>query len=158
VDADCLVSVPAIAFQKFADELNSLGCVMDQPAKNSPITVAGLQTQISARHFMTIECQAIQAEMFVPKVPLQDEILRRAVEKPLGDRTVKVTTAEDLILLKMAFHRQKDIGDVRSILFHQRGKLDLDYLYEWSPRVHDDATVSEMEQLINEFDTDVGTT
>lgn len=150
-DADCLVNVPAIAFQQFADELNSLSCVMDEPTKNSPITVAGLQSQIAARRYMTIERRSIQAEMFIPTVPLQDEILRRAVEKPLGDRTIKVTTAEDLILLKLAFHRHKDIGDVRSILYLQRGKLDLDYLYEWSPRVHDDATVAELEQLINEF-------
>jgi len=46
---------------------------------------------------------------------------------PLENRDVKVTTAEDLILLKMAFHREKDIGDVRGILRVQQTRLDLSW-------------------------------
>ena len=70
----------------------------------------------------------MRVEFFVPAVPLQEEILRRAVPLTLGGRPVPITTAEDLILLKLIVHRVKDLLDVRGILWLQRGRLDLDYL------------------------------
>lgn len=100
-----------------------------------------------------IECfrDSVRIELFAPVVPLQDEILRRAVAMPLGDREVPITTAEDLILLKLAFHRAKDLQDVRGILWVQRGRLDLDYLRYWSAKSHEKDVQQELEQLIAEF-------
>ena len=90
-------------------------------------------------------------ELFVPVVPLQEEILRRAVVLPLDDREIPVTTAEDLILLKLAFHREKDLHDVRGILWVQRRRLDLDYLKHWSARTLEDPVQRELETLIKEY-------
>jgi len=39
-----------------------------------------------------------------------------------------MTVAEDLILLKMAFHRLKDLRDIKDILHVQRGRPDIPYL------------------------------
>jgi hypothetical protein len=55
---------------------------------------------------------------------------------------------EDLILLKMAFHRQKDLQDVRGILGVQKDRLDLAHLRSWSARTLDDQTADELDRLI----------
>jgi hypothetical protein len=155
-DVDCLISLPAIKYQSFADELNALGCtLLDQSDRGVPITVPQLLEQVGKRKL--IECYyplpdgPVRVELFVPAVPLQEEILRRAVRIPLGDRGVSITTAEDLILLKLAFHRTKDLQDVRGILWVQRGRLDLDYLRQWSARTHERAVQNELDQMISEY-------
>jgi hypothetical protein len=93
----------------------------------------------------------VRVELFVPAVPLQNEILRRAVPILIRDREIRITTAEDLILLKLVFHREKDLRDVRGILWVQRGKLDLDYLRHWSARTHEPDLQKELDQLIEEY-------
>ena len=71
-------------------------------------------------------------ELFIPVVPLQHSILKRAVARLFHGHDIRVTTAEDLILLKMAFHRHKDLQDIKGILHVQRGRLDIPYLRHWS--------------------------
>jgi hypothetical protein len=158
-DVDCLISLPKIKYQLFADELNAIGCTcLDDCGNNIEITVPRLLQQVAQRKL--IECNyqlanaPVRVELFVPAVPLQDEILRRAVPMQVRDRQIRITTAEDLILLKLVFHRIKDLQDVRGILWVQRGRLDLDYLTYWSRQTHEISVQTEMEQLIAEYTSD----
>jgi len=86
-------------------------------------------------------------------VPLQGEILRRAVLMPFENQQIPVTTAEDLVLLKLVFHREKDLHDVRGILWVQRHELDLDYMRHWSARTLEDEAQRELESLIEQYAT-----
>jgi len=147
-DADLLVSVPALVSQHFADALAEEGFSVVDPSGGGMPTVTGLRRQSDAEGLMRLACRNVPVEMFVPVVPLQHEILRRATDEPFHGRTIKVTSAEDLILLKMAFHRQKDIQDVRGILGVQKGRLDLGHLRSWSARTLDDQTAAELDRLI----------
>ena len=147
-DADCLVAVPALAYQRLAECLAAGGFVIDEAAGPQPVTVAGLRQQVAERGFMNLVWQSTTVELFVPVVPLQHEILRRARLLPFADRTIRVTTAEDLILLKMAFHRQKDIQDIRGILHVQAGRLDLSYVRHWSGQMLEDRVAGELEALL----------
>ena len=148
-DVDCLVLIPGVQYQQVVDELAAQGLVLrDQAGREHPLTVAAMQEQERERKLVEIFQRGIRAELFVPFIPLQDEILRRAVPMPFGSRTIPVTTAEDLILLKMTFHREKDLIDVRGILWVQRGHLDLQYLRSWSQRMLQDNTRRELEQSI----------
>jgi hypothetical protein len=151
VDVDCLIAIPALKYQDFADALQSLGCRLRDPA-GKPIDISAEQMRQSALERNLIECfrDSIQIELFLPIVPLQNEILRRAVDLSIGNRKISVTTAEDIILLKMVFHRVKDLQDVRGVLWVQRGKLDLDYLRHWSSRTLADEAQQELEELISE--------
>ena len=147
-DADLLVSVPALVSQRFADALAEEGFSVVVPSGGVMPTVTGLRRQSDAEGLMRLACRNVPVEIFVPVVPLQHEILRRATDEPFHGRTIKVTSAEDLILLKMAFHRQKDIQDVRGILGVQKGRLDLGHLRSWSARTLDDQTAAELDRLI----------
>ena len=155
-DIDCLISLPALKYQSFADELNGVGCtLLDQVGQNAEVTVPRLLDQVTQRKF--IECNyklgdgRVRVELFVPAVPLQDEILRRAVSVNVRGHEVRITTAEDLILLKLVFHRIKDLQDVRGILWVQRNRLDLDYLKYWSRQTHEESVQQELEQLIAKY-------
>jgi hypothetical protein len=96
----------------------------------------------------------VRVELFVPAVALQEEVLRRALPVRVRNRPIPITTAEDLILLKLVFHRVKDLQDVRGILWVQRGQLDLAYLRHWSARTHEQEIQKELDRLIAEYAQD----
>jgi predicted nucleotidyltransferase len=146
------VSLPAIKFQLFADALNAIGCTMrDKNGQHVAITVSQLVDHVQNRKVIECYLEKVRIELFVPIVPPQDEILRRAAPVRIGNRDIPITTAEDLILLKLAFHRIKDLQDVRGILWLQRGRLDLDYLRNWSARTHEPSVQQELERLTPEY-------
>lgn len=135
-----------------ADELNGVGCLMrEDTGQCVPLTVVQMLKQTRQRKLIECFLDSARVELFVPAVPLQEEVLRRAVPIQLGGREVPVTTAEDLILLKLVFHRPKDLQDIRGILWVQRGKLDLDYMRHWSARTHEANGQQEMDQLVAEY-------
>lgn len=147
-DADCLIAVPAVAYQRLADALDARGFTIERPSGLQPVTVVALLEQVRHDKYMRLSCRATGVELFVPVVPLQQSILKRAVGRPFHGRTIRVTTAEDLVLLKMAFHRQKDLQDIKGILHVQRGRLDLPYLRHWSGEMLEPAALQELEELI----------
>ena len=148
-DIDCLVAIPAVSYQALADALTTLGCQQyDEVGNVVPIDALRMRDQANRGHLIELNRGGVRIELFVPIVPLQNEILRRAVLIPAGGRQVPVTTAEDLILLKMAFHRQKDLLDVRGILRVQRASLDFEYLRRWSASSLDGQVQQKLEGLI----------
>ncbi|MFM8985511.1 MAG: hypothetical protein ACKONH_05545 [Planctomycetia bacterium] len=96
-DADCLTAVPSIAFQRLSDALNAKGFEIEQPAGPQPVTVVALLEQVRHDKFMSLSCRATGVELFVPIVPLQESILTRAVGRTFHGRTIRITTAEDLL-------------------------------------------------------------
>ncbi|HVC96605.1 MAG TPA: hypothetical protein VND64_23165 [Pirellulales bacterium] len=153
-DVDCLVHVPALRYQALVDELTRFGFKLrNESGDEEPLSVAAIRTQEQRDKFFDVYFGGLRVQVFVPCVPLQTEILRRAVDMPLGARSVKMTTAEDLLLLKMSFHRQKDLLDVRGILRVQSAKLDLGYVRRWSAQMLTDEVQQELEQMIQEAKT-----
>jgi len=151
-DVDCLVSIPALKYQLLADALNAMGYQMrDDSGGEIPVTVRQMRDGVVQRKLIECFRRGIRAELFVPVVPLQGEILRRAVLMPFENQQIPITTAEDMVLLKLAFHREKDLHDVRGILWVQRGRLDLDYMRHWSARTLEDETQQELESLIEQY-------
>lgn len=88
--------------------------------------------------------------------PLADVVLRLAdVFERLGlPDAIRVTPAEDLILWKMAFHRQKDMLDIKGILHVQKGRLDIPYLRDWSGQMLEEPAARELDELIATYETD----
>jgi hypothetical protein len=84
----------------------------------------------------------------------EHSLLKRAVARPFHGRVIRVTTAEDLVLLKMAFHRQKDLLDIKGILHVQKGRLDIPYLRHWSGQMLEEPVVRELDKLIATYEVD----
>jgi predicted nucleotidyltransferase len=151
-DVDCLISIPAIKYQQLADELQVLGFRQrDEAGKVVDVAASRMREQALERKLIECYRDSVRIELFVPVVPLQEEILRRALAVQIGGREVPITTAEDLILIKLAFHRSKDLQDVRGILWIQGDRLDLEYLQRWSSLSLEADVQRELEQLIGEY-------
>jgi len=147
-DADCLVAVPAVAYQRLVDALNATGFVIERSPTPQSVTVEALLQQVRDDKYMTLACRATSVELFVPVVPLQHSILKRAVGRLFHGHDIRVTTAEDLILLKMAFHRHKDLHDIKGILHVRKGQLDIPYLRHWSGQMLEESAARELDDLI----------
>jgi hypothetical protein len=151
-DVDVLAAVPRLRFQELATALGDSGFRMrDESGKDVPVTVERMVAQEGSTHLFAIFLDMLKVECFLPFLPIQHSILRRAVRMPLGTRVIPVTSAEDLILLKMAFHREKDLLDIRSIIWNQKGKLDLDYLSEWAGKMISDDAAKELEAWLRKY-------
>jgi len=151
-DIDLLVTLPRIRFGELARSLESAGFAMRGPGGEArSVTVEGMVEEERQRRFFAVYRNLVKAEIFLPFLPIQHSILKRAVKLPLGERTVPITTAEDLVVLKMAFHREKDLRDVRAILWNQKGKLDLVYLRDWAGRMLKDESIKELEGWVAKY-------
>lgn len=62
----------------------------------------------------------------------ETSIVERAVTRNTMNRKVAYSSAEDLIVQKIAASRDKDWLDVKSLLVAQRGALDLVYIRDWT--------------------------
>ena len=57
--------------------------------------------------------------------------MQRAVTIAAGGKTLRIISAEDLIVHKCVAGRPRDLEDVERILLRQRGLLNLDYIGSW---------------------------
>jgi len=153
-DIDLLASIPRIRFQEVAETLDAAGFRAAGTGKrDAAIDVAAMVAEERDRHLFTIHRRLVKVEIFLPFLPIQTSILERAVSCPFEDKTIRVTSAEDLVLLKMVFHREKDLRDVRAILLNQRGKLDLAYIRDGAGKLLENPRVEELEAYIARYGT-----
>ena len=151
-DVDILISIPRIRFQELATQLIDSGFrMLDSDGRRVPVTVESMVAQERDQHFFVVYRGLVKVEIFLPHIPLQNSILRRAVKQPLGNLKVPVTTAEDLILLKLAYHREKDLLDIRAMLWNQKGKLDLVYLRMEANKMLSDDRIQELENWLAKY-------
>lgn len=148
-DLDVLALVPSIRYQEFADALAEAGFSMrgDDGASIRPDPVRMAAAGRELGHFR-IWWGDTRVEVFCPKVPLQDVVLRRRVRVDLGEFVMWLTTAEDLIVLKMIFHRPKDIEDVRRIIAANRDRLDTAYIRDQAAKTLEPPAARELEALL----------
>jgi len=153
VDVDCLVSIPALSYQRLADELSKIDVHFAEDQSEHEIDAARLRQVLVEKGFATLAVGGVEVELFVPRASLQNQILRRSIPWKLDRRAVRVTSAEDLVLLKMVFGRQKDKRDVAAILFAQKDNLDFEYLRQWSDKTLEDEAGRELSELIAKYAT-----
>lgn len=78
--------------------------------------------------YFEFEIDELRVDVFLPDFPLYEWARPRRVRVPLAGCEVMFWSAEDLILFKLLFFREKDKLDIMTILDLQRNSLDLEYL------------------------------
>ena len=149
-DIDVLVSLPALRSQELADALNQAGFIIRDRENEIPVDVSRITREAREAGHFRIWRGNVRVELFVPKVPLQDSILSRRIRVDLGEFSLWTTTPEDLILLKMIFHRPKDIEDVRRLLAVNRDDLDVTYIRNWIDRTLETGPGKELIQMMQQ--------
>lgn len=151
-DIDVLVLISALRYQEIATALTEIGFTMlTGESKISRVNVQSMVAMINERHLFTIWYAGLKVEIFVSFLPLQEEALKRAIRLPFEGKQIYVTSAEDLIIFKMIFHREKDLRDIKGILWSQRSNLDIAYLRQWAAKVLEDKYIKELESWIKEY-------
>ena len=125
-DVAFLLEVPQIALPALLDDLVERGFALD-PA----VVVRGF-----VQHHMTaFTFGPVQIDWLKPVLPLYSRVLAdaRPMEWSQG-HSVRVATAEGLILTKMVSYRPLDQIDIESLLTANRDDIDVDLIrQEWSP-------------------------
>ncbi|TPW21915.1 MAG: hypothetical protein FD126_205 [Elusimicrobia bacterium] len=148
-DVDVLAAVPAVRAQDFAEALKREGFALRDAAGAARPVEAGLLSEATRKDgLFRVWLDDISVDFFTPRVPLQDSILKRRRRQELPGMALWLTTPEDLILLKMVFHRPKDLEDVRHLLAANTGALDLDYLTEWAPKTLEPSIEAELREML----------
>jgi hypothetical protein len=150
-DVDVLALIPSLRLQEVVDALNAGGfCLRDSDGKDRPITVASIRESMQSLGLFAVWLGVVKVKVFTPILPLQHRILERAMAMPWRDRTIPVTTAEDLIVLKMVFHRPKDLHDIRAMVATVGGHLDLTYLTQQAEQVLERGAMDELRRLLTQ--------
>jgi hypothetical protein len=91
----------------------------------------------------------VATDLLVSIFDYEKEAIRRAVTTDIMDVPTRVCTAEDFIIHKVIANREKDWLDIPSILFRQRGKLDISYIRNWLTQF---AEALENPEMLKRFD------
>jgi hypothetical protein len=73
----------------------------------------------------------IPVDLFFLSIPLHRAAASRIVAVKLLGHTIRILSAEDLVILKMLFFRGKDLVDVERVLATQGHRLDRAYVRRW---------------------------
>jgi len=70
----------------------------------------------------------VRTDLIFARLPYEEAAIRRAKTAKVGKLSIKVCTAEDLIIHKIISERSRDLEDVEWIINRQSVRLDRDYL------------------------------
>lgn len=125
-DADFILHVPALAFP---------GLLEDLVAEGFEIDVLETIRRWSAERFTAFYRGKVRVDWLQPILPLYARVLDAATEQPWTDGcTLRVATAEGLILTKMVAYRLQDRADIETLVIANRATLDAGLIRaEWAP-------------------------
>lgn len=126
VDIDVNVFVGAARAGDVLDVLATLGA--------GPIAAeerARLHRDEQARVFW----ERTPVDLFFAYDPLHESARERRRRMPFGDATLHVLSAEDLMIFKILFDREKDWRDLDELVFAMAGELDAAYVRTWLDRI-----------------------
>ncbi len=88
--------------------------------------------------------EGVRVDVILGLLPFEREALERAVTVQIAGSPVRVVTAEDLIIMKIASTRPRDLDDARGVARRRRAELDLAYL---EPRIAELAALLERPEI-----------
>ena len=85
------------------------------------------------REPQSAEC--VMVDMLIVNPAWSVELMNRRVAIQLQERTIWVSSAEDIILLKLFSPRDKDHEDIQMLMQLRKDRLDFAYIADWSNRL-----------------------
>ena len=118
-DIDALVTVPQIAMPGMFEALEARGFLVDLPKNIRELRDDGLTT---------IRFGDVLVDLMRPVLPVYAHVLDGAVAAEILGQTVRISSAEGLIVMKLIAFRPQDESDIRDVLAAYRGRLDLQHI------------------------------
>ena len=85
-------------------------------------------------------------------IPFEQEVIQRAERLTVGQATLPIATAEDLVILKALARRPRDIADIESILDANPG-IGLERIRHWITQIAD---LLEMPEIRDDLEIMIG--
>jgi hypothetical protein len=120
VDLNIFVS-PDRELDGALDALRAAGFVAEKQAQD-------LERQACSEGQFRGFIDGMRIDVFVPAIPYYARLADRRRQVPLLGRPIWILGAEDLVVLKLMFHRRKDIADIEALLDEQGSTLDREYI------------------------------
>jgi predicted nucleotidyltransferase len=118
-DIDALLSLPQIAMPDFFDALRDRGFAVDMPRNIRELRDDGLTT---------VRFGEVVVDLMRPVIPAFVHVLDRARTAQMLGQSVRISSPEGLIVMKLIAMRPQDEADIRDLLSGQAGNLDLDFV------------------------------
>jgi hypothetical protein len=119
VDIDALVSLPQTGMPGFFEALQARGFTVDVMRSIRELRDEGMTA---------IRFQDVVVDLMRPLLPAYAHVLDRSIEATVFGHSVKISSAEGLILMKVIAMRPQDELDVRDLLATYAGSLDIDFI------------------------------
>lgn len=118
-DIDALVSIAQIAIPGVFEALQASGFIIDASRNIRELNEDGLTT---------IQYGDVLVDLMRPVLPVYAHVLDGAVRTEILGRSVPISSAEGLIVMKLIAFRPQDESDIRDLLAAYRGRIDLNYV------------------------------
>ena len=143
LDVDLNIFVDADEPGEALDALSAGGIAIDHEHAIATIASRG---DLFLRH------RGCRLDLFFNSIPFHASVSRRTREVHLLGARVPILAPEDLIVLKLLFHRHKDIVDIERIVAAMGADLDWPYVRRWLIECvgKDDARMDTLNTLLQE--------
>ena len=118
-DIDALLMVPQLALPGLFESLRDRGFSLEVLESIREFREDGLTT---------ILYKDVLVDLMRPVLPVYARIVDRAITASILGHTVRVSSADGLIVMKLIAMRPQDESDVRDLMAAYVGKLDVDYV------------------------------
>ena len=107
---------------------------------------------IRERYVAALHAGPVTVEILVPVLPYHGTIIERAVWVDLPEGSIPFVSVEDLVILKMLWHRAKDVPDVHALIA-MKSDLDRRYIAETLATIlpSEDPRHAEIADLLHRF-------
>ena len=147
-DADIVVDFASADFDEIMKHMDSRIRLQGQVLFE---TITG-----TTRHILEVSKNPFKVELFhVNPDPFMTQRFARRIEAdyPELGRKVWLPTAEDVVIQKLRWGRDKDIADVQDVLFVSGPGLDFTYIGRWC-EMHE--TTEILKQVLSKLPTELG--
>ena len=128
-DVDFAVAIPRERLEVFFDGLEDLGYTVPEAYRRGWVDYVGDMPLVKARIYLGD--RGIDADIFLAENAHQKAAIgRRRLEK-VENQELWIVSPEDLIILKLAANRPRDLADITDVLFTM-GELDWSYIESWA--------------------------
>ena len=103
----------------FFESLTKLGFIIDIPKAIHELRDQG---------FTAFRYEEVIVDLLRPVIPAYSHVLDGAVEAKILGQTVRISSPEGLIVMKLIAMRPQDQADIQELLAAYSGKLDLDFV------------------------------
>ena len=149
-DIDLNVFVSASRASDVLAALGQLGAMTSNPK----LMIELIERDGQARIFW----EKTPIDLFFSYDPLHDSSMKRRRLVDFGGDKIHVLSAEDLMVYKAVFNREKDWRDIAEMIYAAEGSLDFDYVRSWLARIvsGDDPQLARLERLVEAGGQDLG--